>query len=173
MLLAACDRQSGEQAQPQATATLAAEENPLQGVIDRSHRGSELPDFTLKDTAGKMLRLRSLTGKPLLINLWATWCAPCVAELPTLNTLAAGGLKVLAVNQDMGQPEKIAPFLRERGVTQLEPWLDPENDLAVHYDAQTLPATIFYDAGGREVWRLTGGHDWGSAATKAMLAEAK
>ena len=62
-----------------------------------------MPDFQLKDPAGKELNLASLKGKPLLINLWATWCAPCVAELPQLDKLAGDhpGLKVLTVNQDM------------------------------------------------------------------------
>ncbi len=145
------------------------------GTFDRSHKGSQLPDFVLKDPAGKDLRLASLKGKPLLINLWATWCAPCVAELPALDQLAgqsAASLKVLTVNQDMGKPEAVAPFLKTRGVTKLEPWLDPEGELAMHYNVQTLPTTIYYDAQGREVWRLTGAHDWTSADTAKLLAEA-
>jgi thiol-disulfide isomerase/thioredoxin len=67
-----------------------------------------LPDFLLTDPAGKELRLTDLKGKPLLINLWATWCAPCVAELPALDKLAGtldGKVKVLSVNQDSGEPE--------------------------------------------------------------------
>jgi thiol-disulfide isomerase/thioredoxin len=140
--------------------------------MDRSHKGSALPDFTFKDPAGKEIRLSSLKGKPLLINLWATWCGPCVLEMPMLEKLAATGeVKVLTVSQDMGQPEKVAAFFTERGFKALQPWLDPEGELATHYAASTLPTTVYYDAQGREVWRFVGGHDWGNAETTAMLAE--
>ncbi|WP_374531978.1 TlpA family protein disulfide reductase [Novosphingobium sp.] len=145
-------------------------------MFDRSHKGSELPEFLLKDPSGKEQKLSAFKGKPLLINLWATWCAPCVAELPALDRLAkarAGELKVLTISQDMGKPEAVAPFLKAHGVTALEPWLDQEGDLAVQYDVQTLPTTIYYDAQGREVWRLTGAHDWTSSDTQALLAEAR
>ena len=144
-------------------------------MIDRSHKGSALPDFTLKDLAGKELQLASLKGKPLLINLWATWCAPCVAELPQLDTLAADnpGLKVLTVNQDMNKLDGVAPFLKARGVTRLEPWLNPDNSLTFQFGADTLPVTILYDSSGREVWRTVGGRDWNTADTAALLAEAR
>lgn len=172
ILLGGCDRQSGQKAQPQASASTAASGGELTGTIDRSHKGSALPDFTLKDQSGHELRLQSLKGKPLLLNLWATWCAPCVVELPMLDRLAqqrGGTLKVLTVAQDMANTEKVAAFLSDRGFRSLEPWLDPQNDLAFHYGVQTLPTTIYYDAQGREVWRFTGGHDWTSAETSAML----
>ena len=178
--LAGCDRQSGQQAQPQATQAASAEAKPgAAGTIDRSHKGSALPDFTLKNPAGQELQLASLKGKPLLINLWATWCAPCVAELPQLDKIAADmpGLKVLTVNQDMEKLDKVAPFLSSHGAapgtTRLEPWLNPDNSLTFQFGADTLPATILYDAAGREVWRTIGGRDWTSADTAALLAEAQ
>ena len=134
-----------------------------------------MPQFTLKDPASRELQLTSLKGKPLLINLWATWCAPCVAELPQLDKIAADhpGLKVLTVNQDMEKLDKVAPFLKAHGATRLEPWLNPDNSLTFQFGADTLPATILYDAQGREVWRTTGGRDWTSADTPALLAEAQ
>ncbi len=174
-LLGGCDRQSGEKAQPQASASpSAAQSAEVTGTIDRSHKGSALPGFTLADLAGRRLVLQSLKGKPLLINLWATWCAPCITELPMLDALAGrngGAVKVLTVAQDMTNTEKVSAFLTDRGFRHLDPWLDPKNDLAFHYGAGTLPTTIYYDAQGREVWRFTGGHDWSSAETRAMLAE--
>jgi thiol-disulfide isomerase/thioredoxin len=174
ILAGGCDRQSGEKAQPQASASASAKPEGLSGVLDRSHKGSEMPDFTLTDQSGKSAKLASFKGKPLLVNLWATWCAPCVVELPMLDKLAAnkaGALKVLTVSEDMAQTEKVAPFLASKGFTHLEPWLDPKNDLAFHYEASTLPTTIFYDAQGKEVWRYVGGHDWTSPETTRMLAE--
>lgn len=144
------------------------------GMIDRSHKGSQLPDFVLKDPAGKELVLASLKGRPLLINLWATWCAPCVAELPQLDALARTnpGLKVLSVNQDSQDLAKVAPFLKQRGAQMLEPWLDADNNLTFQFGAEFLPATVLYDARGREVWRIFGPREWNNAETKALLEEA-
>ena len=164
-----CDRESGTDAQPQASSGAAE----LSGTIDRSHKGSQMPEFTFSDPAGKVLQLTSLKGKPLLINLWATWCGPCVAELPMLDRLAgSGSIKVLTVSQDMAEPQKIAAFLTARGLKNLEPWLDPENQLNFHYNTGILPTSVYYGADGREVWRFVGAHDWNSAETTKMLAEA-
>lgn len=176
LVLAGCDRQSGQEAQPQAATSAAAPAAAATGVVDRSRKGSEMPDFVLADPAGKKLDLQSLKGKPVLVNLWATWCAPCVAELPALDKLAAtldGKVKVLAVNQDSGQPEKAGEFLRQRGVSRLEPWLDPKNDLAFQFGAETLPVTVMYDSAGREVWRVAGPKEWGDAETMRLIAEAR
>ncbi len=135
-----------------------------------------MPDFTLSDPAGQQLNMQSLKGKPVLVNLWATWCAPCVAELPALDKLAAtldGKVKVLTVNQDSGEPQKAGEFLKQRGVTRLEAWLDPKNDLAFQFGAETLPVTVMYDSQGREVWRVAGPKEWGDAETMELIAEAK
>lgn len=175
LALAACDRQGSEPAQgaTSSAATTAAAGAPTKGA-DRSHRGSALPDLSFADPAGGKLALASLKGKPVLINLWATWCAPCVKELPTLEALAASGkVRVVTVSQDSGEPAKVAAFLKGKGLTRLEPWLDPENNLAFAYDGGTLPMTVLYDSAGKEVWRFTGDNDWASAQTAALLAEAR
>ncbi len=174
LLVAGCDRQSEQDAQPQAATSATAPASA--GVIDRSRKGSDIPDFTLSDPAGQQLNMQSLKGTPVLVNLWATWCAPCVAELPALDKLAAtldGKVKVLTVNQDSGEPQKAGEFLKQRGVTRLEPWLDPKNDLAFQFGAETLPVTVMYDSQGREVWRVAGPKEWGDAETMALIAEAK
>ena len=134
-----------------------------------------MPDLQLKDNAGKELNLASLKGQPVLINLWATWCAPCVAELPQLDKLAAEnpGLKVLTVNQDMDKLDRVAGFLADKGGPRLEPWLNSDNSLTFQFGAETLPATVYYDAQGREAWRIVGPREWLDAETKALLAEAK
>lgn len=173
LLLAGCDRQSGEPAQPAATQSSEAASEASSSGLDRSHKGSPLPDLTFADQGGRKLTLSSLKGKPLLVNLWATWCAPCVAELPTLAKLSASGtIRVVAVSQDSGHPEKVAAFLKDKHLDGLEPWLDPKSDFTFALDAGTLPTTVLYDAQGKEVWRWTGGHDWSSPESAKLLAEA-
>jgi thiol-disulfide isomerase/thioredoxin len=182
-LLAAggCDRQSGDAAQPAeggavATAEPAAataSDAPLNGTLDIAHRGSRMPEFTLADPAGRKLRLSETRGTPVLINLWATWCGPCVTEMPMLDALAReqdGRLRVLTISQDLQGAEKVTPFFAARKFARLEPWLDPEAELGLHYGTGILPTTILYDARGREVWRMIGGHDWTGPRTAAMLA---
>ena len=143
-----------------------------QGQLDASHKGAPLPDLTVTDANGLPLRLAALKGKPVLINLWATWCAPCIKELPQLDVLAAT-VRVVTVSQDSGQPERVAAFLKDRGLARLEPWLDPKNDLSFHYGTGTLPTTIYYDAHGLEVWRYVGERDWSGTETQALLAQAR
>ena len=132
-----------------------------------------MPDLTLADPQGRKLTLASLRGRPVLLNLWATWCAPCVKELPTLDALSASGrIRVLAASQDTEGGVRIASFLKEKGASHLEPWLDPGNDLSFHYATGTLPTSVLYDAQGREVWRFVGENDWSSRGAAALVAEA-
>jgi thiol-disulfide isomerase/thioredoxin len=172
-MLGGCDRQSGQDAQQAASSPAA--QAPA-GGFDRSHRGSRLPDLTFTGTDGKPVRLTNLAGKPLLVNLWATWCAPCVAELPTLDTLAGakeGGLQVLPISQDLGEGSaaQVKTFWDRKGFPHIRTLLDPQGEAAAQYQAVTLPTTIYYDAQGREVWRLVGGHDWAGKDTEKLLAE--
>jgi thiol-disulfide isomerase/thioredoxin len=177
-LLAGCDRQTPADTQPQSTAAAPAAPadapNPPNGSLDISNRGAALPDFTFSDPSGKKLRTLDLKGKPLLINLWATWCGPCKLEMPALDALAAakaGKLTVLTVSQDTDQAAAVDAFFKDRKLTHLSPWLDPENALSQHYNTGVLPTTVLYDANGREVWRMIGSHDWSGPRTDAMLAD--
>jgi len=130
--------------------------------------------MTFADPAGRKLALASLRGKPVLVNLWATWCAPCVKELPTLDALAAkGAVRVLTVSQDSGDPAKVGQFLKDKGAAKLEAWLDPDNAMSFHYNTGTLPTSVLYDSQGREVWRFVGENDWASPASAALIAEAR
>jgi len=176
LLVGGCDRQSPEPVQPDANPAELPKSEKLSGMLDRSHKGEPIPDMTVKDAAGRTLSLPSLKGQPVLVNLWATWCAPCVVELPTLDRLVdlrEGKLRVVTVSQDMSGTEKIADFIKTRGGDNLEPWLDPEGDLGAKYQVQTLPTTILYNSQGQEVWRFVGGKVWTSADALSLVAEAK
>jgi thiol-disulfide isomerase/thioredoxin len=178
LVLAGCDRQSAETAQPQESAQDAsgADKTDLTGEIDRTFAGQDAPAITLSDPAGTTLALGELTGKPTLVNLWATWCVPCVTEMPLLNDLAAelgDGVRVLTVNEDLKGAEVVEPFFAERDLAHLSRWMDPKNDLVIAYGGNaSLPLTVMYDAQGKEVWRITGGYDWSSAEARELIAEA-
>ncbi len=104
-----------------------------------------MPQATITDAGGAKMTMASLVGKPVLINLWATWCAPCVKELPTLDALAAresGRLAVVTVSQDMGQADKVAAALTAHSQGHLHPWLDPDNTLGFFYNSGELPTSV-------------------------------
>ena len=169
-----CDRQTAEPAQPAAEAGGESAQKTFNGNLSIENRGALMPDFALSDPAGKKLTSADLRGKPVLINLWATWCGPCVLEMPMLDQLAGadgGKLRVVTISQDLQGAAKVVPFFATRTFAHLEPWLDPDNTLGDHYATGILPTTVLYDAQGREVWRMIGGHDWAGPRTAAMLAD--
>ncbi len=176
-LLAGCDRESAEPAQPAQEAAEGGQVGEqLTGTLDRSFAGEAIPAITVTDPAGATLALAQTGGKPTLLNLWATWCAPCVVEMPLLDALAAelgDDVRVLTVSEDMQGAEAVEPFFAEKGYANLPRWMDPENDLAFEFGGgAVLPLTVLYDGEGREVWRVLGGYDWGSEEARAAVAEA-
>jgi thiol-disulfide isomerase/thioredoxin len=158
----------------EAAAPQKAAEAPKAGAVDRSRAGTPGPGTSFEDPDGEATDLAAFRGKPVLLNLWATWCAPCVKELPTLDALQAREgerLKVLTVSQDLDGRAKVEAFLAKNKYRTLEAWLDPEMALMSELGVTTLPTTILYDAGGREVWRVAGDKDWAGAEAAALLGE--
>ena len=168
-LLAACDTQEAPDTQA------APAEEALAGTHDATFVGEDMPQVTLTDPAGTTLNLAETTGTPVLLNLWATWCAPCVVEMPLLDELAgelAGQVRVITVSEDLQGAETVVPFFEARDFQHLPQWMDTNGDLAVAFGGgAVLPLTILYDAEGREVWRVIGGYDWGSAEARAKVLE--
>lgn len=173
LVVAGCDRQAPEAVQGEGG--LPGDKADLSGAIDRSHAGALMPAITVADPQGNELNLAAAQGTPVLLNLWATWCAPCVKEMPMLDDLAGeyeGALRVVTVSQDMGGAEKVAPFFAQMNFEHLEPWMEPELELGFALESQSLPTTVLYDASGRELWRVVGEYDWSSAAVREAIAEA-
>lgn len=180
--VAACDRE--KEAKPQGSAqsaasaaTTAAPAPAATGLryrVDRSNRGASIPEAKLTDPHDASLALTSLRGKPFVVNLWATWCAPCIEELPTLQTIAAESedrYTVVALSQDLQEAPGPRQFLTEHGFTALSAWHDPDNTLGVAY-GQALPTTLLFNARGEEVLRVIGPLDWTGPVGRALLAEA-
>jgi len=174
LMLGACDANAPEAAPTQQSKTAEADVPATAGRLDRSRAGTVAPDGTFEGPDGAPARFADFRGKPLLLNLWATWCAPCIAEMPTLDRLAAStnDIRVLALSQDMDGRAKVEAFFKERKFKSLQPYLDPELSMMSALQVATLPTTILYDAQGREVWRMTGIEDWTGDKAKKLIAEA-
>jgi len=174
--LAGCDRGAGEQAQggDAMEVTPSPEQDISTGEVSRAFAGSELPPLTVRDPEGRKLDLAAL-DEPVLVNLWATWCAPCVVEMPMLDTLAReleGEVRVLTISQDLRGAEVVEPFFAEREFELLEPWLDPRARLTERFtQSGQLPITVLFDAGGQEVFRVIGAYEWDSEEAIAMVRE--
>ena len=170
LALAACEQQAAE-TKPDEIA-----EAPAKGV-DRSQSGKPAPAIVFADPDGGEISLADFRGVPVLVNLWATWCAPCVKELPTLDALSRrhavdGALGVVAVSQDVGPQASVSAFLEELGVEDLGAFHDPKMGLSGALGVQVMPTTILYDASGKEVWRYVGDLDWSGPEAARLLAEA-
>lgn len=123
---------------------------------------------------GKPQFLKSRRGKVVLVNFWATWCKPCLEELPSLDALQKSrggrGFEVLAVAADPQGEARARDYLTRLGVTALDLHMDETLRLATALGAGAgLPLSILYDRSGREIGRLRGGADWSSAEAEALI----
>lgn len=121
-------------------------------------------DLAWTDGAGAPASPAQYAGKILLINLWATWCPPCVAEMPALDRLSAllgpEGVVVLPLSSDRGGRAQVAPFYERTRLRSLSIWLDPRGAAARALGVRGLPTTVIVDRMGRERARLEGGAAW-------------
>ena len=178
VLVAACGQQPAAPpadtgakggAQPGPAAHAA---KPIGVRLDRSQAGKPAPDVPLEVRGGKTVTLADYRGKPVLVNLWATWCAPCTREMPTVDALAkAAGDKarVIALSQDMEGWKAVDRFFTTGKFPNLVPHLESQMAFGAAVGAKGLPLTILYDAQGREVWRLNGDADWAGPEARALV----
>ena len=125
-----------------------------------------MPAYELQEITGKKASLKSLTGKVVVVNIWATWCGPCVKELPSLDNLQRAmekkGVKVIGVAQDRAGEEVVPKFINKLRLKKITILLDSRSEMMRAHKLTGLPTTLFLDHSGNEVARLTGAIDWSS-----------
>lgn len=167
LTLSSCGQKSAEN-----QSTVPEAEAPSKGA-DRTHAGEQMPNVDIFNADDDKATLAEANGKPVLVNLWASWCAPCVKELPTLDALSRkpGAPRIIAVSEDIGERPSVEAFLESHGIKDLEAWRDPKMALTGAIGVEVMPTTVYYDAKGREIWRYTGDLDWTSEEASKLLAE--
>lgn len=131
---------------------LSAQTGPSAAEIPAPQAGFPAPDFTLKTPAGETYSLTNLKGNAVLVNMWATWCPPCKAEMPAIekvyNEYKDQGFVVLAIDQTyQDDPFNIAPFIEDYNMT-FPILLDETGDTARIYKVRSLPTSFFIDRYG-------------------------
>ena len=118
----------------------------------------------ITDTDGQLMTLADYKGSPLLVNFWAIWCPPCVAELPALERavapLSVQSIKVLLVSVDRGGAQKAVPFLKKYGVSSPDLAFDPNGILSRHLAVRGLPTTFLLSADQTKLWAFVGPFEW-------------
>lgn len=131
------------------------------------------PQASFTGADGQPVTLADYKGKALLVNFWATWCAPCRAEMPSLDRLQQqrGGddFQVLTIATGRNAPAAIDKFLAETGIRSLPRLTDPKMALARAFGVLGMPVTVLIDADGQQVARLIGDAEWDSPAALAVI----
>ena len=187
ILLTGCDSASkpAGQAQPTAPAVVGNDNRAdiglesasgMRATLSYKFAGRQAPETPFTGADGRDVTLADFGGRPLLVNIWATWCAPCKAEMPTLDALAEleeGRVSVIAVSQDLAGRKPVRAFFDKAKIANLEPFTDADNALLTAFGNNiALPTTVLYDSEGREIWRVIGGVEWDDAEMAKLLREA-
>ncbi|MFQ5481631.1 MAG: TlpA disulfide reductase family protein [Nitrospinaceae bacterium] len=148
----------------------------VHGAAPRQNVGSEpgalAPGFTVPDLNGRRVSLADYRGQVVVINLWATWCAPCRIEMPSIEKMhrrfRSAGLTVLAVSLDKGRDEEVRKFVEERQLS-FPVLIDNEQQVEGLYQTISIPTTYVIDRQGRVAARVDGAKNWESEETFKAL----
>ncbi len=158
-----------------ATLPVRSEEPPSASIWSSPDHPSTLTETSLEDVNGRDFAILSNGNKVIILHFWATWCVPCIGELPALaglaTELAPRGVVVAAVSEDLGGVTDVRPFLARRPVpAPTTVVLDPHRTLAKSLAVKVLPTTIIFGPDGLERARLVGSGKWGGADKLKLLA---
>ena len=153
--------------------TWADNSKKLADLFNTEQSGQQLPAFIFQDSKGQERRIKDYTGQPILLNIWATWCVPCVKEMPSLDGLQklAGPkqLSVLALALDRQGEIKVPAFFQRHSIKNLSLFLDPTGQAMFTLKLRGLPTSILLDKTGREIGRVEGDVDWTASENLAFL----
>lgn len=145
----------------------------LDRALDRIDPPVPAPDVAFIDADGAPHHLSEFRGHAMVVNLWATWCVPCVAEMPALEALsralAPADIAVLPLSTDRGGAHVVTAFYRKHSITGLPVLLDPQGAAARAFGARGIPTSIIIDKAGREHARLEGSADWSTRAAAELV----
>jgi thiol-disulfide isomerase/thioredoxin len=121
------------------------------------------PPISFVDLAGNTVSLSDFTGKMVLVNLWATWCEPCLREMPSLGRMQSrlgDKITVVAVSEDRGGSKAVEPFIGKLGLESIKTYLDPKSTAERAFKVQGLPTSFLIDRQGRIIGRVEGAAEW-------------
>jgi thiol-disulfide isomerase/thioredoxin len=130
------------------------------------------PAISLADTNGLSVELSELRGKLVLVNLWATWCEPCLREMPSLERLQSRlgeRIAVLAVSEDRGGNKTVEPFIAKLGLKSVKIYIDPKSEVGHAFGARGLPTSFLIDREGKVLGRVEGAAEWDSPKILGVL----
>ena len=140
----------------------------LAGHLTMTEPPAPPPDIVFVSVDGGEHHLTEFVGHGMVINLWATWCVPCVAEMPSLaalsKTLAPDDIAVLPLSSDRGGVKVVEAFYPDHAIMGLPVLLDPKGAAARAWSAHGIPTSLIIDRKGRERARLEGSADWSTPA---------
>jgi thiol-disulfide isomerase/thioredoxin len=130
------------------------------------------PAISLVDTNGQSVELSELKGKLVIVNLWATWCEPCLREMPSLERLQSRlgeRIAVLAVSEDRGGNKSVEPFIAKLGLKSVKIYIDPKSEVGHAFGARGLPTSFLIDGEGKVFGRVEGAAEWDSPKILGVL----
>lgn len=142
-------------------------------TIKRATEPMRLPDAAFRDKDGKEVRIADFKGRPTLVNMWATWCAPCVVELPSLNKFAqiyGERIQVIGISVDQSKtPKDIADFLEKRQLGRLPAYLDETGEFGKNLGLRGIPTSFLIGSDGLILYRFEGEAIWTSPESRAFF----
>ncbi len=146
---------------------------PLADAIQRMDHPAPPPPITFLGADGKPHTLAEFLGHGMVVNLWATWCGPCVEEMASLDAasraLAPSDIAVLPLSSDRGGAEVVRAFFKAHDIAGLPVLIDPRSAAVHAWDARGIPTSVIIDKEGRVVARVEGAADWSSPAAIALI----
>lgn len=163
-----------------ATPSLAGVKPDMaRGAMERFKLAAQpkpLPDLEIQNADDKPMKLSDFKGKAILLNFWATWCTPCVKEMPSLDRLQAAFAKdkflIVPLSIDGPTKPKVAPFYKDQKLGNLGLYFDKGRKTMQGLDVTLLPTSILVDAKGRELGRIEGDADWDMPESIALMKAA-